>query len=77
MEKKPTPAAAPEPTAAASVEQKSAENAEAAMQPQGGGNTTAVVAPTTNVKNTSNQIVRLPVRNQDQTMNRYISSKYA
>ena len=77
MEKKTPPPAAPEPTAASSVEQKSAENAEAAMQPQGGGNTTSVVAPTTNVKNTSNQIVRLPVRNQDQTMNRYISSKYA
>lgn len=77
MEKKTPPPAAPEPTAAASIEQKSAENAEAAMQPTGGNNTTAVVAPTTNVKNTSNQIVKLPVRNQDQTMNRYISSKYA
>lgn len=77
MEKKAPPPAAPEPTAAQSVEQKSAENAEAAMQPQGGGNNTSVVAPTTNVKNTSNQIVRLPVRNQDQTMNRYLRDRYA
>lgn len=78
MDKKPSSApAAPEPTAAASVEQKSAENAESAMQNTSGGNTTAVVAPTTNVKNTSNQVVKLPVRNQDQTMNRYLRSKYA
>jgi hypothetical protein len=78
MDKKPAPVpAAPEPTAATSVEQRSAENAQSAMQQPSGGNTTAVVAPTTNVKNTSNQVVKLPVRNQDQTMNRYLRSRYA
>lgn len=76
MDKKPAPAA-PEPTAAASVEQKSAENAEAALENKSGGNQTSVVAPTTNIKNSTSQVVKLPVRNQDQTMNRYVQSKYA
>jgi len=41
----------------------------------GGGNT--VVAPVTNNKTTQNTVVQLPVRNQDQTMNRYIRSRFA
>ena len=41
----------------------------------GGGNT--VVAPVTNNKTTQNSVVQLPVRNQDQTMNRYIKSRFA
>lgn len=41
----------------------------------GGGNT--VVAPVTNNKTTQNAIVQLPVRNQEQTMNRYIRTRFA
>lgn len=43
----------------------------------GGGSSTNVVAPVTNNKTTQNQIVQLPVRNQDQTMNRYIKTRFA
>jgi|GEM_PF-5515721 len=41
----------------------------------GGGNT--VVAPVTNNQTTQNSIVQLPVRNQEQTMNRYIRTRFA
>ena len=47
----------------------------AAVGSSGGGNT--VVAPTTNNNTTQNQIVQLPVRNQEQTMNRYIKTRFA
>jgi hypothetical protein len=40
-----------------------------------GGNT--VVAPVTNNKTTNNSVVQLPVRNQEQTMDRYIRSRFA
>lgn len=39
------------------------------------GNT--VVAPVTNNRTTQNSIVQLPVRNQEQTMNRYIKTRFA
>lgn len=67
----------PEPTAAKMIEQKSAENSAAAIQQPSSGNNTSVIAPTTNVKNTTSQVVKLPVRNQDQTMSRYLGSRYA
>jgi hypothetical protein len=40
-----------------------------------GGNT--IVAPVTNNKTTQNAVVQLPVRNQEQTMNRYIRTRFA
>jgi len=40
-----------------------------------GGNT--VVAPVTNNKTTNNSVVQLPVRNQEQTMSRYVRSRFA
>lgn len=40
-----------------------------------GGNT--VVAPITNNKTTQNAVVQLPVRNQEQTMSRYVRSRFA
>jgi hypothetical protein len=55
----------------------SGSNQGAAMAAQGGGSSNTVVAPTTN--NTVNKqatVVALPVRNQDQTMSRYIRSRY-
>jgi len=41
-----------------------------------GGNNTAVNAPTTNISNTR-QVIQLPVRNQEQTMNRYVRTRFA
>ena len=46
------------------------------MGTAGGGGST-VVAPVTNNKTTNNQVVQLPVRNQEQTMNRYIKTRFA
>jgi hypothetical protein len=41
-----------------------------------GGSNTAVNAPTTNISNTK-QVIQLPVRNQEQTMNRYVRTRFA
>jgi hypothetical protein len=41
-----------------------------------GGSNTAVNAPTTNISNTR-QVIQLPVRNQEQTMNRYVRTRFA
>ncbi len=43
----------------------------------GGAVGSTIVAPVTNNKTTNNSIVQLPVRNQEQTMNRYIRSRFA
>lgn len=57
---------------------RSAQNTVASQAPvaQPGGN--VVVAPTTNVSNkTTNNIVRIPSRNADTTLNEYFRSRYA
>jgi hypothetical protein len=68
---------APAPTAATAVEQKSADNAAAAVPESGGGNKTSVVnAPVTN-NTTQNQVIRAPIRNQDSSAGSYMRSRYA
>jgi hypothetical protein len=59
------------------VYDKSGANAGAAAAPSGGGNNSAVIAPTTNNISKTNQLVQLPIRNQEQSMNRYLRSKFA
>ena len=55
----------------------SGSNQGAAMAAQGGGSSNTVVAPTTNTTvNKQATVVALPVRNQDQTMSRYVRSRY-
>ena len=60
--------------------QKSAENVDKKedMSTKGGGNT-VVSAPTVNTSNktVNQQSIKLPIRNSDNTSNRYISSRYA
>ena len=62
------------------VYQKSAENVDKKedMSTKGGGNT-VVSAPTVNTSNktVNQQSIKLPIRNSDNTSNRYISSRYA
>ncbi len=43
----------------------------------GGAVGSTIVAPVTNNRTTNNSVVQLPVRNQEQTMNRYIRSRFA
>ena len=65
------------PTQATQVEQKSANNAAAAIPDSAGGNKTNVVnAPTVN-QTTQNQIIRAPIRNQESSVGRYTQSRYA
>lgn len=49
----------------------------AAVAGGGAGSGNTVVAPITNNKTTQNAVVQLPVRNQEQTMSRYIRSRFA
>lgn len=61
---------------AGEVYNKSGDNAGAAQK--GGGNKSTIVsAPTTNNVSKNTQVVSLPIRNQDNTMNRYLKSRYA
>lgn len=56
----------------------SGSNQGAAMAAQGGGSSNTVVAPTTNTTvNKQATVVALPVRNQDQTMSRYVRSRFS
>lgn len=65
------------PTSANAVDQKSADNAAAAIPDATGGNKTNVVnAPVTN-NTTQNQIIRAPIRNQDSSVNTYTRTRYA
>jgi hypothetical protein len=65
-------------SSANSVSSQSAANdsARTAAGGSSGGNNTAVNAPTTNISNTR-QVIQLPVRNQEQTMNRYVRTRFA
>lgn len=72
-----TAVAAPTAMAAQNVYSRSAQNAGAAQAPAAAGGN-VVVAPTTNVSNkTTNNIVRIPSRNNDPTLNEYYKSRYA
>lgn len=61
------------------VSNQSAANDGARTAMAGGGAVAGanVIAPVTNNNTTRNQIVQLPVRNQEQTMNRYIKTRFA
>lgn len=65
-------------SSANSVSSQSAANDSARTAAGGGsgGNNTAVNAPTTNIS-TTKQVIQLPVRNQEQTMNRYVRTRFA
>lgn len=69
---------APQPTTADAVTGASKENADAAAvnTGSGGGNTAVVNAPVTTNNNTT-QIIKSPIRNQESSMSKYQSSKYA
>lgn len=71
------PAAAAPPTSGETVAGASKSNAdEAATATKPSSNTSVVNAPTTNVTRQT-QVVALPVRNQDDSMSRYMRSRYA
>ncbi len=65
-------------SSANAVSSQSAANDSARTAAGGGsgGSNTAVNAPTTNISNTK-QVIQLPVRNQEQTMNRYVRTRFA
>jgi hypothetical protein len=65
---------APAPTAATTVEQKSADNAGAALPEKQSAGTTVVNAPVSN-NTTQNQNIRAPIRNQDSSATRYVDSR--
>jgi hypothetical protein len=65
---------APAPTSASTVDQKSADNAGAALPEKQAGGTTVVNAPTNN-STTQNQNIRAPIRNQDSSATRYADSR--
>jgi hypothetical protein len=63
------------PTEASAVYNKSAANAGAAIVPAAAPSNT-LIAPTTNVSNNTTNMVRLPARNQDVSLQSYINSRY-
>ena len=70
----------PSPISSAKTVNASSADADAAkqnaMKPVSAGNT-VVSAPTTNNVSKTTQVVQLPVRNQDQTMSRYLRTRFA
>jgi DNA-binding transcriptional regulator YiaG len=64
------------PTSADAVGQKSADNAGAAIAPSKSNNTAVVNAPVTN-NSTTTQVIRSPIRNQESSINKYTSNRYA
>jgi esterase/lipase len=68
---------APAPTTANQVEQKSAENADAKDKPAVANKTNVVNAPVTTNNNTTQVQMRPPIRNQESSQSRYLSTKYA
>ena len=72
----PTPQAVT-PTSAGAVDQRSADNASAAIPDSAAANKTNVVnAPVTN-NTTQNQVIRAPIRNQDSSAGSYMRGRYA
>jgi hypothetical protein len=65
---------APAPTSASTVDQKSADNAGAALPEKQSTGSNIVNAPVNN-NTTQNQIIRAPIRNQDSSVNRYADSR--
>ena len=77
-QQKPPPAApeAPAPVSGNQVSQQSADNAGA--KETGNSSTAVVNAPVNNTSNnTTTQVIRSPIRNQESSQSRYITSKYA
>ena len=68
---------APAPSTANAVEQKSADNAAAAIVPVNGGNKTNVVNAPVTTNNNTTQIVRAPIRNQESSVNGYMQTRFA
>lgn len=68
---------APVATQAATVEAKSASNIEAAAKPAATSSNTVVSAPSSTVVNNQIAQVKLPTRNQDNSLRSYINSRYA
>ena len=68
---------APTPSTANAVEQKSADNAAAAIVPVNGGNKTNVVNAPVTTNNNTTQIVRAPIRNQESSVNGYMQTRFA
>ena len=68
---------APAPTSSGNqVEQQSADNAGAILTPAASSSTNVVNAPQT-TNNSTTQIIKSPIRNQESSQSRYLSSKYA
>lgn len=55
---------------------KTNEEARLANQSTGGGGNTVISAPTVNNTTKQTSVVKLPVRNQENTLNRYLSNRY-
>lgn len=67
---------APTPSSANQVEQKSAENA-GAKDTGGVQNKTNVVNAPQTTNNSTTQVIKSPIRNQESSQSRYLTSKYA
>lgn len=60
------------------IEQQSADNSAAKMAPAAAPSNTSVVnAPVNNTNNTSNNVIRAPIRNRESTQTRYLENRYA
>jgi len=70
------PEAATPPQEGNVVEQKSAENADAAATPAANNNTSVVNAPVT-TNNSTTQVIKSPIRNQESSVSSYVAKRYA
>jgi hypothetical protein len=70
------PEAATPPQEGNVVEQKSAENADAAATPAANNNTNVVNAPVT-TNNSTTQVIKSPIRNQESSVSSYVAKRYA
>ncbi len=59
------------------VSQQSADNSAAKMAPPPAQSTSVVNAPVTNTNNTSNNVIKAPIRNRESTQTRYLENRYA
>jgi hypothetical protein len=76
----PKVAPAAQPQSGNAVAKQSEQNREATMdanKPSAGGGNTIVSAPTVNNVQHSQQTIKLPARNQDNSLSNYLSKRYA
>lgn len=59
------------------VSQQSADNSAAKMAPPPAQSTSVVNAPVTNTNNTSNNVIKAPIRNRESTQTKYLENRYA